>query len=84
LLRETYPDATLLAGSTDIGLWVNKQFRVLPHLIYTGRVSALREIRDEPLDGQPGLWIGAAASLEDAWAALTALAPSLAELWRRF
>ncbi|MFX4817189.1 FAD binding domain-containing protein, partial [Acinetobacter baumannii] len=38
LLRETYPDATLLAGSTDIGLWVNKQFRVLPHLIYTGRV----------------------------------------------
>lgn len=57
---------------------------MLPHLIYTGRVSALREIRDEPLDGQPGLWIGAAASLEDAWAALTALAPSLAELWRRF
>ncbi|MDR7331373.1 xanthine dehydrogenase small subunit [Roseateles asaccharophilus] len=80
LLRETYPAATLLAGSTDIGLWVNKQFRELPHLIYTGRVAALREIRNE--DG--GLWIGAAASLEDAWAALTELAPSLAELWRRF
>lgn len=80
LLRETYPGATLLAGSTDIGLWVNKQFRELPHLIYTGRVPALREIRRE--DG--GLWIGAAASLEDAWAALAELAPSLAELWRRF
>jgi len=80
LLRETYPQATLLAGSTDIGLWVNKQFRQLPALIYTGRVDALKEIREE--DG--GLWIGAAASLEDAWAALTELAPSLAELWRRF
>ena len=80
LLRETYPQATLLAGSTDIGLWVNKQFRVLPELIYTGRVEALKAIREE--DG--GLWIGAAASLEDAWAALTELAPSLAELWRRF
>ena len=84
LLRQTYPEATLLAGSTDIGLWVNKQFRQLPHLIYTGRVAALREIRPEPFGEQPGLWIGAAASLEDAWAALTTLAPSLAELWRRF
>ncbi|WP_457425320.1 xanthine dehydrogenase small subunit [Roseateles sp. P5_E7] len=84
LLRETYPQATLLAGSTDIGLWVNKQFRELPALIYTGRVEALREIRAEDFDAQPGLWIGAAASLEDAWAALTELAPSLAELWRRF
>ncbi|HEV6966380.1 xanthine dehydrogenase small subunit, partial [Roseateles sp.] len=84
LLYETYPQATLLAGSTDIGLWVNKQFRDLPQLIYTGRVDALREIRSEPFDGGPGLWIGAAAPLEDAWAALAELAPSLAELWRRF
>jgi xanthine dehydrogenase small subunit len=79
-LRETHPEATLLAGSTDIGLWVNKQFRDLPTLIYTGRVTALREIRTQ----DDGLWIGAAATLEDAWAALTAMAPSLAELWRRF
>ena len=84
LLCETYPQATLLAGSTDIGLWVNKQFRALPELIYTGRVEALRQIRGEDFDGQPGLWIGAAASLEDAWRALAELAPSLAELWRRF
>ena len=69
------PDRTaLLAGSTDIGLWVNKQFRALPQFIYTGRVAALREIRPEPFGDQPGLWIGAAASLEDAWAALAALA----------
>jgi xanthine dehydrogenase small subunit len=83
-LRETHPQATLLAGSTDIGLWVNKQFRDLGDILYTGRVAELREIRDVDFNGQPGLWIGAAASLEDAWAQLTELAPSLAELWLRF
>jgi len=80
LLRETYPQATLLAGSTDVGLWVNKQFRNLGDIIYTGRVTALRDIRRE--DG--ALWIGAAASLEDCWAALTAAVPRLRELWLRF
>jgi len=80
LLRETYPQATLLAGSTDVGLWVNKQFRDLGDVIYTGRVAALREIRN---DGAR-LWIGAAAPLEDAWAALAAAVPRLRELWLRF
>ena len=80
LLRETHPQATLLAGSTDVGLWVNKQFRDLGDVIYTGRVAALREIRN---DGG-SLWIGAAASLEDSWAALAAAVPRLRELWLRF
>ncbi len=79
-LREAHPQATLLAGSTDVGLWVNKQFRDLGDIIYTGRIAALREVRRE----DSGLWIGAAASLEDSWAALTALVPRLRELWLRF
>lgn len=80
LLREAYPKATLLAGSTDVGLWVNKQFRDLGDVIYTGRVPALREIRREG----DALWIGAAATLEDAWAALAGAVPRLRELWLRF
>ncbi len=83
-LLEAKPGARLLAGSTDIGLWVNKQFRDLGDLIYIGAVDELRQIRVEPFDGRPGLWIGAAASLEDAWAALTEAAPPLRELWLRF
>jgi xanthine dehydrogenase small subunit len=79
-LREAHPDATLVAGSTDVGLWVNKQFRELGDVIYTGRVAALREIRREG----DALWIGAAAALEDSWAALTAAVPRLRELWLRF
>ena len=73
--------ARLLAGGTDVALWVNKQFRELPVLIYTGRVAALRHI-ETLADG--GLLIGAAVSLEDAWAALAVRHPELTELWRRF
>ncbi len=83
-LREAKPQARLLAGSTDIGLWVTKQFRDLGDLIYLGAVEELREIRPERFDGQPGLWIGAAASLEASWSAIAHGVPALRELWLRF
>ncbi len=83
-LRQAKPEARVLAGATDIGLWVNKQFRDVGELIYIGAVDELREIRREDFGGAPGLWIGAAASLEQAWAALTEAAPPLRELWLRF
>ena len=67
------PEARLVAGATDVGLWVNKQFRNLGDVIYTGRVAALREIRQ---DGD-GVWIGAAATLEDSWAALVTAVPGI-------
>jgi len=79
-LREARPQARLLAGSTDLGLWVNKMFRDLGELIYTGQVAELREIRRE----SDALWIGAAATLEDAWGALAAEIPALREMWLRF
>jgi len=79
-LREVMPQARLLAGSTDVGLWVNKQFRDLGDLIYTGNVTELREIRSNAA----GLWIGAAATLEAAWSALVEMEPHLRELWLRF
>ncbi|CAN5240407.1 xanthine dehydrogenase small subunit [soil metagenome] len=83
-LRESLPNARLLAGSTDIGLWVNKQFRDVGELIYIGAVAELKQIRDEAFEGRPGLWIGAAATLESAWGALAQAVPSLREMWLRF
>jgi len=80
-LREQHPQARLLAGSTDIGLWVNKQFRDLGDILYIGNVDALRRI--ERRDGNV-LRIGAAATLEDAWATLTAHVPALHDMWLRF
>ncbi|MDQ6629544.1 MAG: FAD binding domain-containing protein, partial [Pseudomonadota bacterium] len=78
--RIANPEARILAGSTDIGLWVNKMFRPLPSLLYIGNVEALKQISE----GDGLLSIGAAASLEDAWLALIARWPSLAEVWLRF
>ena len=79
-LRLAKPQARLLAGSTDIGLWTNKQFRDLGDLIYVGNVAELRRIETRAQE----LYIGAGASLEDAWRALVQRAPSLTDVWLRF
>ena len=79
-LRQAYPQARLLAGSTDVGLWVTKQFRDLGDVIYLGDVAELKSVQAH--DGV--LRIGAAAPLEDAWLAIAAHWPSLAEVGLRF
>ncbi|SAL18898.1 FAD-binding molybdopterin dehydrogenase [Caballeronia telluris] len=79
-LRAAHPNARILAGSTDLGLWVTKQFRDLGDVLFIGNVDELKTIAH---DAQ-SLTIGAAASLEDAYAALAADYPELAELWTRF
>ena len=80
-LRSAYPVATLLAGGTDIGLWVTKQMRDLGDIIYLGHVAALKRIVQA--DGM--LDIGAGVTLEDAYRALAAHYPGeLGEMWTRF
>ena len=78
LTRE--PESLLLAGGTDVGLLVTKQLRELPPLIYIGDVPELSRIEDTPGE----LWIGAAVTLSDAWPALLARFPELAEQAARF
>ena len=74
------PDATILAGGTDVGLWVTKQHSDLPAIIYVGNVAELRTITraDAHID------IGAAVSLTDAFAVLQSEYPELQEIARRF
>jgi len=81
-LRAAKPTATILAGSTDVGLWVTKQMRSLGDVIYTRQVQELHRIAS--VDGK--LEIGAAVSLDDAYKAVLELYPndSLHELWQRF
>ena len=74
------PKARLVAGATDVGLWVTKQFRDLGEVISVTEVDELKAVTHA--DGE--LRIGAGASLETAWAALASRAPSLTEAWRRF
>ncbi len=80
-LRAAHPTATLLAGSTDIGLWVTKQMRELGDIIYLGHVAALGTVMES--DGM--LDIGAGVTLEDAYRALAAHYPAeLSAMWQRF
>jgi xanthine dehydrogenase small subunit len=80
-LREADPDALLLAGGTDIGLWVTKHLRELPRILYLGEVRELQTIQTQ---GDGALRIGAAVPLIDAWQAIVARVPALAELAQRF
>ena len=79
-LLARHPDATLLAGGTDVGLWVTKQHRALPTLIHIGNVAELQRIDETP----ERLEIGAAASLTDAFAVMEKHYPDLREISRRF
>lgn len=79
-LRADYPEATLLAGSTDVGLWVTKQLRDLKHIIYLGQVDDLQQMTEN--DGF--LEIGAGVTLETAYAAICGHYPQLNEMRQRF
>ncbi|MEL7185805.1 MAG: xanthine dehydrogenase small subunit, partial [Pseudomonadota bacterium] len=75
-----HPDATILAGGTDVGLWVTKQHRELATVIYTGQVADMQRI-----DIAAGhIDFGAAVSLTDVMPVMMEHYPGLEEILRRF
>jgi xanthine dehydrogenase small subunit len=74
-----HPHAHLVAGATDVGLWVSKQLRNLQTLIFVGDIAELRQIEENA----DGLSLGAAVRYAEAHAALARLHPDLGELVRR-
>ena len=77
---EREPAALILAGGTDVGLWVTKQMKDLPPIIHLGEVAELKRVQS---DGA-GIVIGGAVSLTDAWREIVAAYPQLKELAQRF
>jgi xanthine dehydrogenase small subunit len=75
-----HPDATLVAGSTDVGLWITKELRDLSKLIWLGRVAELDRLEER--GGE--LRIGATVRIEDVTEALAGIDPDLGEMIRRF
>jgi xanthine dehydrogenase small subunit len=78
-ILEAHPDATVLAGGTDVGLWVTKQHRELPVVVSVNDAADLRRIDD--LGG--AIRIGAGVRYADAHSVLAALHPEFDELLRR-
>ncbi len=85
-LRAERPGATLLAGSTDVGLWITKQMRVLNDIIYLGHVDALKTVSlDAVSQDRTMLEIGAGVALDEAYGKLCEYYPDeLGELRQRF
>ena len=78
-LAEGFPDATLVAGATDVGLWVTKLGRRLPKVIHLGRVEGFDAIEEDDAT----ITLGAGVTLARAAAVLGALDPDLASVFRR-
>jgi xanthine dehydrogenase small subunit len=78
--RAAQPQAQLVAGCTDVGLWVTKLHKQFDVVIDVSRVAELRRIEQRRDD----LVIGAAATLQDAFTALLQSWPELKAFAARF
>lgn len=78
-LLAAHPDARIVAGATDVALWVTKGLRDLGTVIFVGDIAELRWIEESAA----GLTIGAGVRYAEAHRALATLHPDLGELVRR-
>jgi xanthine dehydrogenase small subunit len=74
-----HPDAFIVSGATDVGLWVTKAMRVLGTVVYPAHVPEMRSI----VETADALEIGGAVTFVEAEPALGALYPDFGELLRR-
>ncbi|MCZ8256493.1 MAG: FAD binding domain-containing protein, partial [Polaromonas sp.] len=78
--RADHPGAQLVAGCTDVGLWVTKMHKQFGQVLDVTKVQELRQVEDYPHH----IAIGAAVTLTDAYAALVKDRPQLHNFAARF
>ena len=78
--RAAHPQAQVVAGATDVGLWITKQHRRFDRLLDVTRARELRTLAEQA--GQ--LTIGAAVPLADAFARIESHWPQLHRFAARF
>jgi len=79
-LYADHPDATIVAGATDVGLWITKKLTPIEKIIQVGRVAELSGTEETT----GGCAIGAIVSLARAAPVLGSIDPDIAEVLRRF
>lgn len=75
-----HPNATLIGGATDVGLWVTKALQELKEVAFLGRCADLQRIEI----GKDDIRIGAGCTMTQVLEALRDLHPSFAEMLRRY
>ena len=78
--RAAHPQAQIVAGCTDVGLWVTKMHKHFDRVIDVTQVTELRQT----IHHADHLQIGAAVTLFDAYSALVASRPQLHSFASRF
>jgi xanthine dehydrogenase small subunit len=73
------PEATIVAGATDVGLWVTKLRKELPVVIHLGRVADLRFIKET----DEKIVFGAGVTHSEAMPVLAKYFPDFGEMMRR-
>ena len=76
---QSNPEATIVAGSTDVGLWVTKFMRRIGPVIFIGHLQELKRIAENASE----IRFYAGVSYSEAMPTLTAAFPAMAELWDR-
>jgi xanthine dehydrogenase small subunit len=74
-----HSDARVVAGATDVGLWVTKGLRDIDTVVFVGGIAELAGIEETAA----GLSLGATLRYADAHAAMHRFHPELGELVRR-
>lgn len=75
----TEPNAVIVAGATDVGLWVTKQMRQLSPVVFINHLAELQVITES----KRGLIIGAGVTYSTAEAAIARLHPELGPFIKR-
>jgi xanthine dehydrogenase small subunit len=73
------PKVTIVAGSTDVGLWVTKHMRNIAPVVFIGGLPELQTVTET----RSGLTIGAGVTYSQAYPYIAKDFPQTVELWDR-
>ncbi len=73
------PDATIVAGSTDVGLWVTKHMRDISPAVFINNIPDLQMITEDAT----GITFGAGVTYSEAFEVIARTIPTMGDFWNR-
>ncbi|MCR9138377.1 MAG: xanthine dehydrogenase small subunit [Alphaproteobacteria bacterium] len=78
-ILEAHPEATIVAGSTDVGLWVTKHMKDIAPAVFINHLNELQSITETP----EGFTFGAGVTYSDAFSIMARHYPTMGAFWDR-